>query len=341
MMTPSSVCSSDPLAASGSAGTHSRREYIAGFDVLRIVAIALVVALHVLAVFRQPGASGLSGATRALTSVGVPLFFAISGYLAGRERDQVPDLARTAAKLLVPYAVWSLVYCFAAVALGLRSLSIGWIGSAVVYGQASWHLWFLPALFMCHVVWRWVQPSNDRVLAAVAISLPLLALRLSGLTEGLASTALGYTALGWASVFFLGAALARSRSVFESRSWHIPVAGASLAFIAVLGWLGLDGTLPWKPLVGILALSVCLLAVTVSAGTRFSRSRRVSELGNLVFGAYLVHMLPLDVVRASSLHRPDTPGVWLLLTWVSVLVFSFAVSWLMSRLGRTLPALTR
>lgn len=316
-----------------------RSEYIAGFDLLRLVAVALVVALHVLAVFRQPEVGGLSGATRALTAVGVPLFFAMSGYLAGRERDRAPDLARTAVRLLVPYAVWSLVYSLAAVSLGLRSWSLGWVGSVVAYGQASWHLWFLPALFVCHVVWTWVHSSNRRILVAVAISLPLLAIRLSGLTDGLASTALGYTALGWASVFFLGAALARSRPVFESRSWHVPAVGASLAAIAVLGWLGMDGSLPGKPLVGTLALAVCLLAVTVSAGTRFSRSRRVSELGNLVFGAYLVHMLPLDLVRASALHAPDAPGVWLLLTWVFVLVFSFAVSWFMSRLGRSLPAI--
>ena len=96
-----------------------------------------------------------------LTGVAVPLFAAMAGFLfagtLGRGDGVKTILLKKAKRILVPYAVWAVVYWIANgivldVLVKHEPLSIPGVRSWLLGGTAC-HLWFLPCLFIAFVMY--------------------------------------------------------------------------------------------------------------------------------------------------------------------------------------------
>lgn len=142
--------------AAGSApmtpGASPRREYLPILDAVRIVAVAGVVAIHVIggAVGAGRGGTGLAMLDMALV-VAVPIFFMMSGALAlspAAMRDGAAGFWRRRARRLLPaLVVWSAFYILV-IRWGVSGVhpTVPDMVDAVVTGQTYTHLYFLWAL---------------------------------------------------------------------------------------------------------------------------------------------------------------------------------------------------
>ena len=123
------------------------------FQYYRIGAAYLILLIH-----QQFWAKPI--AVSRLTSVAVPLFAAMAGFLfansLSRDDQVLPTLKKKVRRILVPYLIWAVIYWIAnavvldglikhevIVAPGVRSWLLGGIAC---------HLWFMPCLFVTFVV---------------------------------------------------------------------------------------------------------------------------------------------------------------------------------------------
>lgn len=124
--------------------------HVVGFDYLRVVAIFSVVWIH------GCDSSVLLGWLNGVNGYAVPCFIMMSVFLglrslSGRVPDSVAYLKRRVERLLIPLLVWSLAYYgirYAKCAFLSAGASFEWSIWGVLRGDASYQLWFLPALFL-------------------------------------------------------------------------------------------------------------------------------------------------------------------------------------------------
>ncbi len=121
-------------------------------NLLRAAAINLVILLHCISPYITDGAlfgtrtwwacNILSGFAR----MGVPLFFAISGYLLlsdDRTLDIKSFYKRRLLKILPPFLVWDVVYFVAGRMASGQSLDLGVFFSELLVQGSKYHLWYV------------------------------------------------------------------------------------------------------------------------------------------------------------------------------------------------------
>lgn len=298
---------------------------------LRVAAVAAVMLIHSAAAFGG-GATTAATALAALSRWAVPLFFGVSGLLAARSRDRTgpaplgDQIAKWARRLLLPYALWTLVYLGVRM-LGSHGLQLGASGivGIVGFGQASWHLWFLPALFLSHLVGAACRTRRATVIA-VAVSLPFLLIRdFVPPTAGLAYTAFAFGAPGWVSTYLVGLLIGQNK-VQPLSPWTVRAGALGLMGVALgiaLATAAGTGSGPVPYFIATLA-AILTIADAASGGDAFG-ARHLSGAGRLAFGAYLAHMLP--VIALSRVHLPSSAQPLGLIGFSSVVIaVSFGVA---------------
>jgi surface polysaccharide O-acyltransferase-like enzyme len=125
------------------------RNYLLWVDVLRVAASFIVVLAHVDA--WGGGPSFVDTSFYSLSRVGVPLFFMLSGFLLlSKQEDTWTFLRKRAAKIIVPFIVWSIVYdvlwnhAFADTGFTLSAVASLFI--RILRGPRAAHLWFFYSL---------------------------------------------------------------------------------------------------------------------------------------------------------------------------------------------------
>lgn len=146
-----------------------------GLDFLRAFLMLLVIIGHVTSTYldREGGGSFL-GMNLAffLNQSGrfsVPLFLLLSGFsleLRAKEEPYLSFLKGRAAHILPPYALWLLLYelsnCrFDLSAWLVRLRDLPWLCRDFLTGQAAPHLYFIPLIFQCYLLYpllkKWVR----------------------------------------------------------------------------------------------------------------------------------------------------------------------------------------
>lgn len=133
-------------------------------DIIRIFAAISVVLMHVM----WPGETGRI--VQACASWGVPFFFLIAGYYAANKTtDKLYRSAVASGKLVLlgtmVYFVWELITQH-----DIRSIKV-WVTGLVTMQTVkefllyNWiplrgHLWFLPALMYCHILYIIIKKFN-------------------------------------------------------------------------------------------------------------------------------------------------------------------------------------
>ena len=128
------------------------RERIIGYEIIRGIAAAMVVAIHCNVYFLSPREGSITWLlvmeTTALCVVSVPLFFMVSGAvnLVCEHSISLRDLyIKKMPRLLVPFISWSLIYTTLRILMGKIPFSIESILS-IIWEPASYQLWFIYSL---------------------------------------------------------------------------------------------------------------------------------------------------------------------------------------------------
>ncbi len=317
------------------AGARSR-----SIDACRVLAAVLVIWIHstTMVVF-DPSIRHTT-----LGYLGVPFFTAAAVLFAVRQSFRGGSagslIAARVRRIAVPFVVWAGVY---------------WIATDLVFGRLmngvslvfdwreatkgfTWHLWFLPFVF---------------VVGIGAVLIARVSVRSAALTAVFAAAA----AFGAGALLHVPAGWE-----LDPRRWpyELPVALTTLALalamqrgwvrvprsagLAAALWLGVLGLAAYALLEGSpparrpgQAAGVLMLVAALATPDRFVPAW-LARLGSLGFSVYVVHVLFLQVLIQLMERRsgPLTPADAVLL-FVSTVVLSFFASWL----GKRTPVVRR
>ncbi|KQX06824.1 MULTISPECIES: acyltransferase [unclassified Leifsonia] len=332
----------------------------ASLDLLRVISICGVVAIHTFAdIVTNPDARGSIDWWIALAlNTGfiwaVPVFVMLSGALNLDERAfraGVPAYYRRRLTRLVPALVfWTLVYFVAIRVFALHQSFtprdvIAILFDAKVYPQL-YFLWLIIGLVLFAPVLAAFlrEGGNSRalILAGSILGFTLLVFAAAGVMSYLGMPRTIYLGalnmwLPYVGYFVAGLALLRARF---SRAWLI-VAGAAAA-LAIVGTVLQVAHSSAAPLfravvapgylgagVAVAAIGVFIVGVhgvdRIAFGPRFARG--VAVLADAAFGVFLVHMIVLLVLdRTFPLFSDATSIVGSIVAYLVIVVVSFAIS---------------
>jgi surface polysaccharide O-acyltransferase-like enzyme len=336
---------------------------IKSVDVMRVVAILAVIAIHTVPfhIPSSPLGERLDAATivNQLARFAVPLFFVLSGYFWAQKfksGEQIAAVSATMGKrLLFLFAAWSVIYIFPT---NLSELPAP--GVVGVLKQAYWnvasvvrapfsaslqgtkrHLWFLIALFWSLLISTvLLRYGRERTLMLAALGLYL---------AGLAGKAYSDTPLGFYTdfnfrngpffslIFFAsGYFLQRAKPTHDWlwRGLALTCVGAILHLVEVATFHRLWRTSMTQDYVfGTYFFGIGTAMIALS-NSRFLHFSRAAVAGSLVLGVYASHMIfldllaPLDTVYGGG-------AIWSLAYVLLVFVFSLTLAWGMSKFQLT------
>ena len=342
------------------AAAHARpgRQY--ALDVLRVLAICGVVAIHTIGlVVSNPELKGtvqwwVATAIDLGASWTVPLFVMISGVLVLHPRVHAAGPAafyrKRFVRILPALVVWNLVYLIVArVLMRGEDLTRNGVIRLLIDGKiftGMYFLWLIAGLYLvAPVIVAFLTQGGDRrarILAAVALSFTLVSFAVTGVAALIGVPRpiyLGALTHWWPYVgyFLAGWAL---RSVRLSRRGVLVASTLAVVLLAEGVWQW--GVRPEYPVLqalmpisylgtSIAVATICVFLVGLSLGERLRpgprASRMLVRLSEASFGVFLVHLLILEALRTfvPAVYAADSLPV-ILGAYVVVLVSSFAVS---------------
>lgn len=280
--------------------------HIVGFDYLRIVAIFSVVCIH---------GSDTSVYLRELIglhSYAVPCFILMSVFLSlgsiykASESRFTPYVIRRVERLLVPLFVWSFVYY--GLRLGKNLASGGGVDSGfslggILRGNASYQLWFLPALFLYQLILLPILSfAKSHVwIVRVLMFCGFLVALLVATSQWLDCIrgGLNFLFLYYMPFVFIGA-LGFATSARMNFSIQL-----ILCLFGIVIWR------VWGVEYGLLLLSSLLIFI-LAQFVRLPESRVVAKLASYSMGVYLLHGVFLEGGQffASYVNVDLTSAVW-------------------------------
>lgn len=338
-------------APSGGRTTDRLPEY----DLVRIISIALVVLIHVIAPFVRPEGAALGGVgpvalLSRLLRFAVPAFIMLTGALVwtrpvGGGRDGWwRFFSRRGAAVAVPYLFWSAVFIAVGVLLDVRSLgSFKSILRGLALGTTWYHLYFVPVVLGMYALAPLASALYRRsvlFLLAGAVTLGIFvpaAIADRGLVES-APFALVSLVCAYLPYAAIGAWYARVRT---SAWWTVTERWCWPAFLVVgLGlrvWFtlldappesryvvtGLTIAMNVLPSLGVLGVA----RVIVAASSRAASG--AVAWAPVVFGVYLVHPLVLLALERTAARFSDgllPVWIWAPVAWPLVTVMSAALA---------------
>lgn len=338
------------------------RAYSPVLDVIRIVAVTGVVAVHVIADAVRPDSPAAVLLLRSLLATAVPAFIMISGALnlspAAMRHGTGSFLARRLRRLLPATVVWTALYLVLMSALP-HGEPLTWRGAVegILAASTAPHLYFLALILgltlITPVLSSYVGESGRRAwwVGAIASAWACATMMQPVLTEGLLGEAvptLQLSALTWFLPFIGYYALGRAALIAPPpRRWCWTL--LALAVPVLTGLVAWTYSAPGTqdplgralqptytgPLVMLLSLAlvVAVLGLGRSRQVGEQRRRRLRSLGSATFGVFLVHFALLVVLREVGFPQGSVGALLALTALVTV------VSFALSLLARTVPGL--
>jgi fucose 4-O-acetylase-like acetyltransferase len=321
--------------ASSPASTRDTR-----LDVIRGVAIALVVYGHVIIYANGASIAGMAETMRlSVYSFHMPLLMLVSGFvIAGRVRRPYPRwIGDKALRLMVPFSVWYAIPYLAGRKPHPPGIG-GWLAGLVPYVVSGLRapgggLWYLDALFLCLVVVALVRAALPRWEPAALVATFAL----------LAGAHLAFPAFDWGlpalvrfgPYFVVGylVGIVRPGALTDARV----LAPLALAFPLALGAiLAMPDAGTATVLAPVAAMGGSALAILVSTWlARTAAASTLALLGRESFGIYVCHMFGLGV-WAVTLGLPLGTGPFeIAAETVLVVILSLASTWALRTTGPT------
>lgn len=336
----------DPISQPGA----PHRPRVPYLDALRCLAICLVILLHVTAPVMVSPTLYQSTTWLAcmvldpLVRVGVPLFLMISGNLMlGDPRSKAisPFYKKQLPKLLIPLAVWNVIYFAVSVLTGSQPLSLLAFLQAALNQGTKYHMWYIYMLvgiyLICPYLRRLVEtctPKQLLLLFAIILLpstlrpafnqvLPFSVVLFGPMLEGL----VGYFLLGW---------LLGQQELSRRARYLIYLGGAAGYAVHLVGnLLYACPQQSYLPFESGYAFPHYLIAAALFVWIKTFFSRRGESLhplqaplrffSQLAFGVYWVHPLVLDVITHLEAGRlPLAPALGLRFVLTALVSFLFA-----------------
>lgn len=321
-------------------------------DLLRGIGAVAVVLLHAPPLYHSNVAilKAMGWGIREVCQIAVPLFFLISGYLAGKRYPEPPGGTRTLKRILFLYLPWFWFYLVLDVLKADKNVDV-WVvlrrllGVSVENAPTSgYHLWFLPAMLWGFLALRGVVALFKSVVPALVggaliyigvgwasfpnVDLPWQMVPHEGISISLACLALGY---------LYGEKVAKGGRMARPPSPWILLAAFGWLFVEGVA-LGFMGKQPWLiPAFqsGRIVLPMVLLWLAVTSGTWTLPGRLDSWADKLALastGIYVMHLavlelVPFDALVGNGFIRDN------FVRWPVAIVISLALTLLMIRRG--------
>jgi surface polysaccharide O-acyltransferase-like enzyme len=347
-------------AASISAAKAAGRDY--GLDVLRVLAIAAVVAIHVFgsAIRHEPKHSTswwIAVGIDLGSSWAVPVFVMISGALLLHPKVHAAGPAafyrRRFARIIPAIIAWHVIYLVIVQVLLLdgANLTVRKMGQMAIdanFVVAFYFLWLIAGLYLIAPVLSAFLGDDDRrakIFATVALAWTMAVYAVPGVSALLGNSrpiTLGTLTYWWPFVGYFVAGWALRNTVLR-KGWTALAAIGGIALMAEIAWQFGDtehrlmrAVLPPHNLGTVNALgSVLIFLAGISLFRRLTLPDRVQRtivgLSDAAFGVFLVHLLVLAV------YTRLVPGATGSLAMVAVsypviLIVSYAISLLLARI---------
>ena len=333
-----------------------RRNY--GYDILRVIAISMVVAIHANAAYLWQKPAGSLGALltlqiTALCVSSVPVFFMLSGALLldVPETVSLKDLFRKRLrKQFIPFALWSVIYTVVRIITGKIPLSF--TSFLDLFNEPAYsQFWFMYTLLGIYLILPFLQilvnkltQNRFRYLLILwfvfSILIPLLShytpFRLSNHVDLVLSE-------GYIGYFLLGFYLKKYRSETSGTAGLLLfAAGTVITGITVwIEWLNTNvenavrvgNTYGNYLLPGAVLSAIGLFLFFQNNKTPSSNKTKavISELSLLTMGVFYIHMLVLTALDFFGLIKSNV--FWMnVCKCVMIIVISFCVSFLISKI---------
>jgi len=341
------------------------KETIPWVDLIRVVAIFLVVVIHVSG--QLTNAWGkiptdqwiIADMYGGIARVAVPLFFMISGYLLlPRSESLSVFYTKRMTRILIPFVVWSLIYLGWYCGNHPNTCTPGFSWNLLLVQGTYYHLWFLYSLISIYLILPilrlMIRPDTDKRILWYLIVLWLIFQPILTIAHKFWNFSIKINAplaTGFVCYFVLGyllgeITLSRGRIILSTIIWVIAtmvtIVGTNL-FTTNLDQF--DGFFyDFVSLNVILASSAAFLLLRwIPEANIFSSSHAYALMRTFAtsaFGIYLVHILVIEVLSGwiPFVHINSFMGnaLWSV-PLVSIIVFT--LSFLIVRILQKIPVL--
>ncbi len=291
-------------------------------DLIRVVAIYLVVMIHVSGqltnVWGKIPADQwiIADIYGAVARISVPLFFMISGYLLlPRSESLRVFFTKRMVKILIPFVAWSLIYLFWFCGNHANACTANLVSQLLLVKGTYYHLWFLYTLISIYLILPVLRlmfrPDTDKKVLWYLIGLWLIFQPVLTIAKQVWNFNINISpplATGFLCFFVLGSLLGEmplSRSmIFSSAAlWVIgAVATVEGTYLLTLRSGAYNGVF----------YDFVSMNVIIASGAAFILLRRIAEAGIFTtprfravtrslaaasFGIYLVHILVIEILN--------------------------------------------
>lgn len=330
-------------------------------DLLRCLAILLVILAHSMtSVLCNPSLYGtrtwyLCMLQNEWNRTNVPLFFMISGCLilrSSKTRNVTAFYQSKLPRLLIPLAVWNLVYCLGhAWSDGTRLELKEYLGTLLQNGS-EYHFWYIYTLLGLYLLAPFLKRIVDQATTGELSILLILILFPGALRPLLNMISPIYLRLfdplmeGYAGYFLLGYLLG-SNDLSRRGRIAVYLGGAAGYTLSTVGNL-LAASPEANPLpfntgyylnhyLCAAAIFVFIKQLLSGSSLAFPSASKfwniyLPRLSSVTFGVYWIHVLILTMAVRLLVKLSPSPSVRLLLSTVAATVISFAVALICSRI---------
>lgn len=281
---------------------------IINFDILRIIACILIIAMH--SPLSSENANGLFLSSLSYISAsGIGLFFMISGALLLPMKVDIKDFFKKRfSKVAVPAIIWSLFYICANAILLNKPIDIKALLSLPFSTQGTSVFWFIYTLLglylLAPILSRWLQAASRQelefylVLWGISLCYPFLKYVVDINTS---NTGILYYFSGYVGYFVLGYYL-KTYSDRISRKLLIPALVLAIVVPVICKLLHIEVDfyyLFWYLSIFVVIQCVCWWKAICSIKQNAIGERVgcvITELSKMTFGIYLIHIFIMRYV---------------------------------------------
>ncbi|NMA38284.1 MAG: acyltransferase [Papillibacter sp.] len=315
-------------------------------NILRTIAINLVILLHCISAYITD--TNIFGTdlwwvlniTGGLVRMGVPLFFAISGYLLlsdSRTLDIKSFYKRRLSRILVPFIIWDILYFTAKCIITGQELRVGLFFTELLLQGSQYHLWFVYKLAGLYLLAPFLKRIVDNCTAGqtslllLIIMLPVSIFRLISGASPVYVYLFGTLIEGYAGFFILGYLLG-TYEIKRTARLIIYLLGLVAFISGCIGnyllssreQLNLIFNEGYSITSFIMAGAFFLLIKQLKPAEHSHTNRFFSTYSKLTYGIYLSHIFVLSLLSRYTAGLPRQLSIPLCFVGTAVLT-AFAV----------------
>ena len=312
----------DPVNSPSVDAKSGAKPYVFWVDLIRVVAIYLVVMIHVSGQLTNvwgniPGDQWvIADIYGAVARISVPLFFMISGYLLlPRSESLRVFFTKRMVKVLIPFVAWSLIYLFWFCGNYANKCTTNFVSQLLLVKGTSYHLWFLYVMVSIYLILPVLRlmfrPDTDKKILWYLIGLWLIFQPVLTIAKQAWNFNINISpplATGFLCFFVLGSLLG-----------EMPLSRPMVISAAALWVVGTFVTVEGTYLLTIgsgayngIFYDFVSMNVIIASGAAFILLRRIAQAGIFTslrvqaitkslaaasFGIYLVHILVVEILN--------------------------------------------